>query len=97
MVLRPSAIGSENGTMANISDSGLGVTVVCDGAWALRSAGADRIVVAGRLIAGSPGGMCTDTGQETLTLNADGTLTLSISDALSGNPSGRLHRVSPGG
>ncbi|RAG84423.1 serine/threonine protein kinase [Streptacidiphilus pinicola] len=97
VVLRPSAIGSENGTMANIGDAGLGVTVVCDGAWTLRTASADRITVEGRLIASYPTGLCTNTGEEALTLNSDGTLTLSITDPLSGNPSGRLHRVSPGG
>jgi hypothetical protein len=96
VVLRPSAIGSENSTMSNVSDT-MGVTVVCDGAWTLRSASANTITVAGRLIAASPSGMCTDTGEETLTLNSDGTLTLSITDPASGNPSGRLHRVSPGG
>ncbi len=92
LVIRPAAIGAE--TTASVNGvTGL-LTVTCEGAWTLGSASEKELVYSSRLLRSTPEGLCTGgSAEETLRLQADGTIRFTSADPGAGNPEGTLRKV----
>ncbi|WP_035846539.1 serine/threonine-protein kinase [Kitasatospora azatica] len=93
VTIRPAALGAENATSLNTASGGL-LSITCEGAWKLTSAGPRKLVFSSRLVRESGKGFCSGgSSTEQLELNADGTLTYTSVDSAAGNPTATLHKV----
>ncbi|PYC81373.1 hypothetical protein C7C46_11720, partial [Streptomyces tateyamensis] len=93
VTVRPAALGAENTTSVNGASGGV-LSVRCDGAWKLISAGATKLVFSSRLVRANPAGACSGgAAAEQLELQSDGTLKYTSTDGAAGNPTATLHKV----